>query len=62
MGVCGAIVSLSLPPYYLNSSLILLEIARSTDSEMCGNKKRVSMFSCHVHPDGSRIATGGVDA
>ena len=20
------------------------------------------MFSCHVHPDGSRIATGGIDA
>ncbi|KAI0341349.1 histone transcription regulator 1 [Trametopsis cervina] len=24
--------------------------------------KRLSVFSCHVHPDGSRIATGGLDA
>ncbi|KAH9941116.1 WD40 repeat-like protein [Epithele typhae] len=34
------------------------------DSAMRGdtNEKRVSMFSCHVHPDGSRIATGGLDA
>ncbi|GJE86485.1 WD40 and Hira domain-containing protein [Phanerochaete sordida] len=24
--------------------------------------KRLSMFSCHVHPDSSRIATGGLDA
>ncbi|KAI0076485.1 WD40 repeat-like protein [Panus rudis PR-1116 ss-1] len=24
--------------------------------------KRLSIFSCHVHPDGSRIATGGLDA
>ena len=29
---------------------------------MRGDEKRVSMFSCHVHPDGSRIATGGLDA
>ncbi|EJD05339.1 WD40 repeat-like protein [Fomitiporia mediterranea MF3/22] len=26
------------------------------------NAKRLSMFSVHVHPDGSRIATGGLDA
>lgn len=26
------------------------------------NSKRVSIFSVHVHPDGSRIATGGLDA
>ncbi|KAI0659408.1 WD40 repeat-like protein [Cubamyces menziesii] len=32
------------------------------DSAMRGDEKRVSMFSCHVHPDGSRIATGGLDA
>ncbi|KAI8986653.1 WD40 repeat-like protein [Trametes punicea] len=32
------------------------------DSAMRGEEKRVSMFSCHVHPDGSRIATGGLDA
>ncbi|KAF8490609.1 WD40-repeat-containing domain protein [Gautieria morchelliformis] len=25
-------------------------------------KKRLSIFSIHVHPDGSRIATGGLDA
>ena len=24
--------------------------------------KRLSIFSVHVHPDGSRIATGGLDA
>ena len=29
---------------------------------MWGDAKRVSMFSCHVHPDGSRIATGRLDA
>ncbi|KAH9849560.1 WD40 repeat-like protein [Lenzites betulinus] len=29
---------------------------------MRGDEKRVSIFSCHVHPDGSRIATGGLDA
>ncbi|KAI0711449.1 WD40 repeat-like protein [Earliella scabrosa] len=32
------------------------------DSAMRGDEKRVSIFSCHVHPDGSRIATGGLDA
>ncbi|RDX54814.1 WD40 repeat-like protein [Lentinus brumalis] len=32
------------------------------DSAMRGDDKRVSIFSCHVHPDGSRIATGGLDA
>ncbi|KDQ18757.1 hypothetical protein BOTBODRAFT_153623 [Botryobasidium botryosum FD-172 SS1] len=26
------------------------------------NQKRVSIFSIHVHPDGSRLATGGLDA
>lgn len=26
------------------------------------NPKRLSIFSVHVHPDGSRIATGGLDA
>ncbi|KDR68421.1 hypothetical protein GALMADRAFT_129535 [Galerina marginata CBS 339.88] len=26
------------------------------------NTKRLSIFSVHVHPDGSRIATGGLDA
>ncbi|KAG6828889.1 hypothetical protein H0H87_000477 [Tephrocybe sp. NHM501043] len=26
------------------------------------NAKRLSIFSVHVHPDGSRIATGGLDA
>jgi protein HIRA/HIR1 len=26
------------------------------------NAKRLSIFSIHVHPDGSRIATGGLDA
>ncbi|KAF8882180.1 WD40-repeat-containing domain protein [Gymnopilus junonius] len=27
-----------------------------------GNNKKLSIFSVHVHPDGSRIATGGLDA
>ena len=31
----------------------------SKDAE---NPKRLSIFSVHVHPDGSRIATGGLDA
>lgn len=26
------------------------------------DNKRLSIFSIHVHPDGSRIATGGLDA
>ncbi|VDC03743.1 unnamed protein product [Peniophora sp. CBMAI 1063] len=33
--------------------------AGSKDTE---NPKRLSIFSVHVHPDGSRIATGGLDA
>ncbi|CAL1708640.1 unnamed protein product [Somion occarium] len=32
------------------------------DSSSRDQTKRHSMFSCHVHPDGSRIATGGLDA
>lgn len=32
------------------------------DSSSRDQAKRLSMFSCHVHPDGSRIATGGLDA
>lgn len=35
---------------------------RHPDSAMRADDKRVSIFSCHVHPDGSRIATGGLDA
>ncbi|KAG8988475.1 HIR complex subunit [Tulasnella sp. JGI-2019a] len=27
-----------------------------------GSDKRVTLYSCHVHPDGSRLATGGLDA
>ncbi|KAG8894472.1 HIR complex subunit, partial [Tulasnella sp. 403] len=26
------------------------------------DQKRVTLYSCHVHPDGSRLATGGLDA
>ncbi len=37
-----------------------------THKDTSGNKgdssKRLSIFSVHVHPDGSRIATGGLDA
>ncbi|EKM56503.1 uncharacterized protein PHACADRAFT_118264 [Phanerochaete carnosa HHB-10118-sp] len=32
------------------------------DSSSRDQSKRLSMFSCHVHPDCSRIATGGLDA
>ncbi|CCM01218.1 uncharacterized protein FIBRA_03266 [Fibroporia radiculosa] len=33
------------------------------DTSMKGDQeKRLSIFSVHVHPDGSRIATGGLDA
>ncbi|KAF8636355.1 hypothetical protein AX16_011006 [Volvariella volvacea WC 439] len=32
------------------------------DSSKEHNAKRLSIFSVHVHPDGSRIATGGLDA
>lgn len=32
------------------------------DSGEKDHKKRLSIFSVHVHPDGSRIATGGLDA
>ncbi|PCH44723.1 WD40 repeat-like protein [Wolfiporia cocos MD-104 SS10] len=33
------------------------------DTSMRGDQeKRLSIFSVHVHPDGSRIATGGLDA
>ncbi|KAG6914965.1 hypothetical protein DXG01_014188 [Tephrocybe rancida] len=32
------------------------------DSAKDVNAKRLSIFSVHVHPDGSRIATGGLDA
>ena len=35
---------------------------RHPDSAMRADDKRVSIFSCHVHTDGSRIATGGLDA
>ncbi|KAL5498482.1 HIR1 [Sanghuangporus vaninii] len=32
------------------------------DGTRSENAKRLSIFSVHVHPDGSRIATGGLDA
>lgn len=32
------------------------------DSSSRESSKRASIFSCHVHPDCSRIATGGLDA
>ncbi|TFK28561.1 transcription corepressor [Coprinopsis marcescibilis] len=32
------------------------------DSSKSDDAKRLSIFSVHVHPDGSRIATGGLDA
>lgn len=33
-----------------------------SDGTRSENAKRLSMFSVHVHPDNSRIATGGLDA
>ena len=32
------------------------------DSSLRDQSKPLSIFSCHVHPDCSRIATGGLDA
>ena len=32
------------------------------DGTRSENAKRLSIFSVHVHPDNSRIATGGLDA
>lgn len=32
------------------------------DTSSRDQSKRLSIFSCHVHPDCSRIATGGLDA
>jgi WD40 repeat protein len=38
--------------------------SQNTDSAAKNDQtaKRLSIFSVHVHPDGSRIATGGLDA
>jgi protein HIRA/HIR1 len=35
---------------------------RTDSSKTDHDTKRLSIFSIHVHPDGSRIATGGLDA
>ncbi|GJJ10789.1 hypothetical protein Clacol_005017 [Clathrus columnatus] len=43
----------------LRMSINLTLILESGEKD---SKKRLSIFSIHVHPDGSRIATGGLDA
>lgn len=37
-------------------------VAHKDSSAKSDATKRLSIFSVHVHPDGSRIATGGLDA
>ncbi|KAJ3747975.1 histone transcription regulator 1 [Lentinula detonsa] len=37
-------------------------VAHKDTSAKSDSTKRLSIFSVHVHPDGSRIATGGLDA
>ncbi|KAF6744880.1 transcription corepressor [Ephemerocybe angulata] len=37
-------------------------VMHNDSSKADANAKRLSIFSVHVHPDGSRIATGGLDA
>ncbi|KAE9396447.1 WD40 repeat-like protein [Gymnopus androsaceus JB14] len=37
-------------------------VAHKDSSAKADSTKRLSIFSVHVHPDGSRIATGGLDA
>ncbi|KAF9069481.1 histone transcription regulator 1 [Rhodocollybia butyracea] len=37
-------------------------VAHKDSSAKSDSTKRLSIFSVHVHPDGSRIATGGLDA
>ncbi|PFH50533.1 hypothetical protein AMATHDRAFT_144901 [Amanita thiersii Skay4041] len=37
-------------------------VVHKDSSKSDANAKRLSIFSVHVHPDGSRIATGGLDA
>ncbi|KAF5389991.1 hypothetical protein D9757_003898 [Collybiopsis confluens] len=37
-------------------------VAHRDTSAKADSTKRLSIFSVHVHPDGSRIATGGLDA
>ncbi|GLB39062.1 putative required for replication-independent chromatin assembly and for the periodic repression of histone gene transcription during the cell cycle [Lyophyllum shimeji] len=37
-------------------------VAHKDAAKSDANAKRLSIFSVHVHPDGSRIATGGLDA
>ncbi|TFK41500.1 WD40 repeat-like protein [Crucibulum laeve] len=37
-------------------------VAHKDAAKSDSNAKRLSIFSVHVHPDGSRIATGGLDA
>ena len=43
--------------YCISSLIYVLDAGTKSDTA-----KRLSIFSVHVHPDGSRIATGGLDA
>lgn len=49
----------SLIKVFFMSTLILLEISNNFAADQ-GSDKRVTLYSCHVHPDGSRLATGGL--
>ncbi|KAF7784604.1 hypothetical protein Agabi119p4_769 [Agaricus bisporus var. burnettii] len=44
--------------HFTKPAWVIHKDSAKTDS----NPKRLSIFSVHVHPDGSRIATGGLDA
>ena len=53
-------------PFGYVYSFIIFHVLRADESPIDGNRsdenpKRLSIFSVHVHPDGSRIATGGLD-
>ena len=48
---------LSPPPFFK-----LIPPFKDSSGKSDQTPKRLSIFSVHVHPDGSRIATGGLDA
>ena len=48
---------LSPPPFFK-----LIPLFKDSSGKSDQTPKRLSIFSVHVHPDGSRIATGGLDA
>jgi protein HIRA/HIR1 len=54
----GTSLCQSVTRYYLSLNPKRTDSAAKNDQ----TAKRLSIFSVHVHPDGSRIATGGLDA